>query len=246
MTCSLWRLPCPDLGPVLPGRVVAIRFPEYDRRGDAWPYHRRHVRTIHGAVTTLTRDPHAQHPAFALWLDPSSRQWWARLPESSARMVAERRFVHALGDRSTEIRTGPALATETPAPLREPCRVRVRAVSPVVIRANAGRLTRTECEAGNISSSLGSTLAPRLGLPILHRDLVPCRVAEDGSEPWSGRIDVPGRGKCVGGDGVIRGWTGTVTLECAPLTAWLLACAVALGLGGRTAFGFGRIAMEDA
>ncbi len=45
----------------------------------------------------------------------------------------------------------------------------------------------------------------------------------------------------LNGQGIVRGWTGRVVMDVSPLGRWLLDCAERLGLGGRTAFGFGRV-----
>jgi hypothetical protein len=45
--------------------------------------------------------------------------------------------------------------------------------------------------------------------------------------------------------GPVRGWSGSVVVETNAVGRWLLECAGrGLGLGGRTAFGFGRVRVE--
>jgi len=50
----------------------------------------------------------------------------------------------------------------------------------------------------------------------------------------------------IGGKyGTVSGWVGYVILDCNAPAYWLLKAAETLGLGGRTAFGFGRIKVTE-
>ena len=43
----------------------------------------------------------------------------------------------------------------------------------------------------------------------------------------------------------IRGWTGHVIVEGNAVARWLVQCAGLVGLGGRTALGFGRVRVME-
>ena len=45
--------------------------------------------------------------------------------------------------------------------------------------------------------------------------------------------------------GTVHGWVGHVDLEVNASALWLLRAAEAVGFGSRTAFGFGRIVVEE-
>lgn len=46
--------------------------------------------------------------------------------------------------------------------------------------------------------------------------------------------------------GVVGASWGSLIVECNATGRWLLDCAALVGLGGKTAFGFGRVRVEDA
>lgn len=46
--------------------------------------------------------------------------------------------------------------------------------------------------------------------------------------------------------GATAGFTGHLIVECNAVTEWLLRCCETIGLGGKTAFGFGRVRVTDA
>jgi CRISPR/Cas system endoribonuclease Cas6 (RAMP superfamily) len=74
---------------------------------------------------------------------------------------------------------------------------------------------------------------------IVSATTVPARVRLEGPP----RPTDPRRGPSVGGDGRVRGWMGSVTVETSAMGVWLLEVAAELGLGGRVAYGFGRVSV---
>jgi CRISPR/Cas system endoribonuclease Cas6 (RAMP superfamily) len=44
----------------------------------------------------------------------------------------------------------------------------------------------------------------------------------------------------------MRGWVGHMIVDCNAPAHWLLEVAARVGLGGRTAFGFGRVRVSNA
>jgi hypothetical protein len=131
-------------------------------------------------------------------------------------------------------------------PTRGRRRLRVDAITPIVMTTMA-RARSHVCPTGEIlQSSLAGGLCYRLSPT--HRDDSP---KED---PWSRWVQprvclslverhtepvhVPLGGKF----GRVSGWQGHVIVEVNAVAHWLLvACERGIGLGGRTAFGFGRI-----
>src|SRR5690606_22108695 len=48
-----------------------------------------------------------------------------------------------------------------------------------------------------------------------------------------------------GPHGAMTGWSGTIVLKANPVAHWLLKAAEMVGLGGRVAYGFGRITVRE-
>jgi hypothetical protein len=234
-----WAISSPSYDARLPERCHRIEI----EGAPAWLCTLDAANAMHAVLELISREPGHRHHR-ALWPDAAARCWWATVPASDGRRaLGGYRYPHAVAGQRRVVSLGPAITLRTPPPLAAGrYRVRVEALTPVVIRANAGRYTRTEPDAGNIASALGYTLAPRLGLPAVPPEMIACDLATRATAPAALRVDRRGR---IGGDGVVRGWVGAIEVECSALAAWLLACAAALGLGGRTAYGFGRVRVGE-
>lgn len=114
--------------------------------------------------------------------------------------------------------------------------VRLRTITPVVMRSMAGKVFRLEPTAATIASSLVN-MARAANLPAIQEDAVVFDVIE--SETRVERVSLQGK------QGQVMGWAGTVELLCNAPARWLLEVAArGLGLGGRVGFGFGRIQLE--
>jgi CRISPR/Cas system endoribonuclease Cas6 (RAMP superfamily) len=108
-------------------------------------------------------------------------------------------------------------------------------VTPVVIR-NSGERTHILPTAGNILSTLCVWLPRRLGLE-LPQDAATLQVLERHTqEQWTQM------GEKYGRQGGFVGW---LVVDTNAVGHWLLKVAEGIGLGGKTAFGFGRIRVSD-
>lgn len=198
----------------------------------------------HGVVTALLRDAHGQRAEFSAW--PGDGAWWLLTPSPEAAKLLGDRIIHQrVGCLRGHLAVGPACPAIVPPP-RAPGRYRVvvTAETPVVVRAwSAPGESEKRTQTAPSDHGLASTLASTLGARVLPRellpDLVPVVIASDRTTPAAVRM-----GGKVGGDGILRGWTGAVTVETSALGAWLLEVSARVGLGGRTPFGCGRVEVE--
>lgn len=200
---------------------------------------------MHGVMVALTRTPHAQRPPFAAWPDPRHRCWRLLLPPGDAlQQLAERRLHVPVGSRTREVDVGPAHVLVAPCPRGVgPHRVALVAETPVLIRSvDAGRKTRHTSPRPTptgLASALAVTLAGRLGLGTFDARTIPLTLRADATS--AADVNLRSRDRTLGGTGHFCGWTGRVELETSAMGAWLFECAAALGVGGRVAYGFGRV-----
>lgn len=198
----------------------------------------------HGVVTALLRDGHSARAEFSAW--PGGDRWWLLTPSpEAAKLLGDRIIRQRVGCLRGHLAVGPACPAIVPAP-RAPGRYRVRvtAETPVVVRAwsapgESEKRTQTSPSDHGLASTLASTLGARVLPRELLPDLVPVAVVRDDTTPAALRL-----GGKVGGDGILRGWVGAVTVETSALGAWLLEASARVGLGGRTPFGCGRVDVE--
>ena len=199
------------------------------------------ARLLHGALTAIIGGHAGQaqrRPDWALVPWPTGIGWSVYAWSAEVLAALAGRTVRCqLGHRIVVLRFGPAARVRAPAiQWRGRRSVRVDTLTPVVITKEHRSIEYTAPTAETIASSLVNTLAPRLGLSIDLADVC-LRLVERQSEPvsvWAGETQ-----------GRIRGWHGMATLEANAVAAWLLeAAARGPGLGGRTAFGFGRVRVE--
>lgn len=225
----LKSLPLPNPLPLV---VTTVRFDPSLR----WPIKLRNTRLLHAVLTDLT----GQHRSMPRWsLEPGPddtwRVVWADL-EAGEELAATRRTCRIAG-QSVEAIFGKALGVRAPAvlPERGARRVRVRTLSPVMIRSRQsdGTVVVRRSLGPHLVSSLAQTVAPRLGLGVLEEDLLIEVIEED-----TGVRRVRQGGKYGGS---WSGVEGELALRCNAPAHSLLSVAVAIGLGGRTAFGLGRI-----
>lgn len=227
----------------LPGGACSIEITPRLR----WPLEHRNLRLLHGALSHLAGIPHDRAcPAFALV--PVDRgcgwyvHWWH---EEIAARLAGRAHAARIARQDVQIRLGPVVWVRAPeTPRRGRRLVRIDTVTPVVISRGGDQSRYTAPTTDRLVSTLTNNagqrygLATRLGLTPQDTEDVRIELVERATEPATVRIG--------GHVGTVRGWSGTVVVETNASARWLLQCAErGLGLGARTAFGFGRIRLSD-
>jgi hypothetical protein len=211
-----------------------------------WAMELRNARGLHGALTALRDRPHTRYPAWSLV--PWQSGWGVYFADlTEARGWAGKNFHGSLWDKPTVFRFGHLLRFKAPVDVkRGRSRVRIDAITPIITRSLGGS---NPCTCPN-NDTLRGALAGELLYKISpnHRNDAP-----DGDE-WASyvrpqvQIEIIERQTeatytPLGGKfGTIAGWQGHVVAEVNAVALWLLlATERAMGLGGRVAFGFGRI-----
>lgn len=208
------------------------------------------TRALHGLVTELLDAPHGQEPDFSLVPWPVGCGWGVYVNnEQVIERLASRTFEgQRFFDRVVTVKFSAPIRLKTPSVSKlGRRRVVIDTVTPVVIRSMGTTVARSKPTALNLVSTLTRNLARRLGLS--HRrdgkeidglaaEDVPMDIVRDDTffEPYR-----------YAKLGPVTGWEGRVVVDTNATGEWLLRCAAAgLGLGGRTAFGFGRVRVSDA
>lgn len=233
-----WLLGAPPYGTHLPGGGVEIAVSPHPR----WPIEHRNTRALHGMMTRLMGDGHKPRwPRFALVPWPCALGWGAYLWERDMLgMLAGKAMPGILFDREVTVTFSPARLIKAPrVTKRGRQRVRIDTITPVCT-VSTGRpgdqRTRPflRATADAIRGAIGLEFPERLGIPyrLIGDDLRVELVSHD-----TRKATVPLGGKY----GVVVGWEGSCIVEVNAPARWLLECAALVGLGGRTAFGFGRV-----
>lgn len=222
-----WLLGPPPFGQYLPGGAIPMTIRPMPERPRL-----EHARHVHGMISGLRGEEH--HPQIADFsLIPWRGGWgvYFRDEESALRLAATKHAVRIWGCDGF-VSFGPMHRLKAPSVLkRGRQRVRVDAVSPVCIR-ESHRDVYTAPTAAALRSTLEAWQAKRLGVQCDKGQLC-VDLIERGTFPAT--IQLGGK------FGAVRGWLGYVVLEVNAPTMWLLKTAAVIGLGGRTAFGFGRV-----
>lgn len=119
-------------------------------------------------------------------------------------------------------------------------RLRIDTITPVCIRSSSasGKKLRESPMASSILSTLTMSLPQKLGLIAFDPASAMLEIVRGDFDV----VRVPIGGKW----GVVSGWAGTCVVDVNAVAGWLLACAALIGLGGRTAIGFGRIKISES
>lgn len=190
---------------------------------------RRH---LHGLVSHLVGRGH--HPTLAAWALVPYGQGWGVVAMTSA----ARRALLGL-DVGVQVGSVRAQLTTPTAPvrLRTPpayapgrYRVTVEALSLVVHYANGRTTPRT-------TPSRDTILAVALQA-LLYAGCTTGRMHVEGVDASEAHAD---RAELGGHLGVMRGWTGRVSVVCNAPAAWALKCCEHTGMGARVAYGLGRV-----
>lgn len=232
-----WLLGAPPFGALLPGAGFLLSVSPRPK----WQIQLRNTRGLHGLVTELLGEPHDKTmPRFALVPSLHGVGWAVyALNESRAAELAGHSVKGILFDRDSTITCGPLVRLKTPRIARRGRRlVQVDAITPVCVRNSTGgtHWTHVIPTSGNLHSTLASWLPRRVGLE-LPEDNVRLELVSRDTQIQETPI--------LGKHGTVRGWVGSCVVETNAVGHWLLKCAELIGLGGKVAFGFGRIRVSD-
>lgn len=222
----------------LPGGALSIDLVPRPR----WPLVLRNVRLLHGLVSHALGEPH--EPMVPQWsLIPVEHGCgWAVVfgRDDLARRLANREIPARIAEQPCLARFG--LLTRIRAPRitrRGRQRLRIDAITPVCVR-NCGRddSYHTAPTADALLSTLSTWMPRRLGLA-LPKDLLRLELVESATTPEAvllgGKFPRP-----------VRGFVGHVIVDVNAPARWLLETAArGWGLGGRVAFGFGRVRVSE-
>lgn len=233
-----WLAGAPPFAPHLPGATMAISVSPAPR----WPIELRNTRALHGALTTILNAGHPPRlPAFALRptnLAPSgwAVHWWHEVGPS----LAGKSFDVELYSRPARIAFGPAVRMRAPQiKKRGRRRLRVETITPVCIVTSGRTVQHTSISAANLRGTLAGEWLHRFGLMYLkERDLVRIDVLTVHREQEA-RVELGGK------YGTVTGWEGVFEVETNAPGHWLLETAARVGMGSRTAFGFGRVKVTE-
>lgn len=232
-----WLAGAPPYHTHLPGGAMTVAFDPLPR----WPLELRNTPGLHGALTALGGVGHgARFPAFALipWLSGWAVYWF----RDECLDRANKRVSGALFDRPTQFAFGPLVRFRSPRVARRGRqRVRIDTITPIVIRSNGGATPCVRPAASNLVSAIGAEFLHRLA-PSPEWD----RYVAERIRMEMVRVDTqPATVRFGGKYGLVRGWEGSVIVEVNAVARWLLEVASRVGLGGRTAFGCGRIRITE-
>lgn len=239
-----WLRGAPSYGTHLPGGGCEIHVWPPPK----WPVEHRNIRQLHGMVTACTDEPHARWPVFALVPWPAGIGWGVYVwkPEVALR-IAGRTMAARLYDSKVQAKFGPLVRVKAPGlPRRGRQRVRIDTVTPVVVTTEGRSRSHIVPTPLSLLSALTAEFPLRLGLD----DATAKALRVDGERTRKTALaqlelvehDAHKATVEVGAKyGTVVGWEGSCVVEVNAPARWLLECAARVGLGGRTAFGFGRI-----
>lgn len=237
-------IPAPTYGEWLPGGGYEVRIDgEIERPIDV-----EHAYLLHAAITAaigghrqVTESGCSRLPDWSLVPWNCASGWGTYWGSADFLDLAGTRYAARIGRSSVSLGFGALARMRSPAAVRSGWHVVVlEAISPVVIQSDNRSRSYTTPYVMNLVSTLGKLLRPRLGIEPRVDDLG-IEILERHTESrrfWGGPT--------LGDHGGVQGWVGSVTLRCnAPATWLLMAAARGPGLGGRTAYGCGRIFVRE-
>lgn len=214
----------------IPGAVMSMTLDPL--RGAA----RERITALHGAVTAARGAAHhTDIPDFAIFPSRAGSGWSLYLrDESDVQRMAGSVHDVRVGRARTSLVLG--IPKRIPAPTASDGlqRLRVHAITPVVTRSMGGKTTRTAPTGESLASALALSVGRRVGAWVRKPDAYVTVIA-DHTTPQQEHLPKLG---------YVKGWVGSVDIECTRIAAELLMAAEHIGLGGRVAFGFGRIILE--
>lgn len=223
-----WLFGAPPYVGHLPGGALPLRvrpLPERPRL--------EHSRHLHGAISRLVGMGHSGDMLADFALLPWADGWgvYFRDDTRALRLAAKMFHVHLWGTDAA-LAFGPLHRIKAPVVTRRGRqRVRMDAITPVCVRETQAGIY-TAPTAAVIRSTLEAWMSKRVGVRCDQDNLRVELVS---------RATLPATVHLGGKYGAVRGFVGSVELDVNAPALWLLLCAERIGLGGRTAFGFGRI-----
>lgn len=233
-----WLAGAPPFAVHLPGVSMSIAISPAPR----WPIELRNTRALHGALTTILDVGHGpRFNRFALrQTDLSPCGWAVHWWHERGASLASQSFDVELYSRQARITLGPAVRLRAPRiPQRGRRRLRVETITPVCIVSCRRTTSRTSISADNLRETLAGEWLSRFGVEYLkEQDLVRIEVAKVHREQEA-RVELGSK------FGTVLGWEGVFEVETNAPGHWLLETASRVGLGSRTAFGFGRVRVTE-
>lgn len=239
-----WETPPPAWEGALPGSVLPITAtPRPSTRADSLGA------ALHGALTQILRAGRghdSRRPEWSLLLVGAAAPsgWAVWLPDDSdVAAVRGRSYVSHLFGTPTTLTLGECTAIRLRAPRVEQMgrhRVRITTVTPICMRGAGidGNRYRGYPQTPTLWTAL-SQVAQRIGLLLPDPTRIGIvRVSHD-----THKVKAPL--KRGANNLIVTAWSGDVVVDVNPLGRWLLEVAARIGLGGRTAFGLGRIMVRD-
>ena len=230
-----WLKGAPPYGEYLPGGGVELSVSPRPK----WRVELRNTRALHGMVSTLVGAHRPRWPRFALVPWHCELDWGVYLWEDdTAARLAKTTHAGKLYGRDVEIKIGALRKVRSPqVAKRGRQRLRIDAITPVVIVNTGRKQAHMYGTAKGILNSISAELMQRLGVIDPHPEHLRVEKVYADTHPCRTRLG--------GKYGTVVGWTGHIIVECNAPAAWLLKCAGLVGLGSRTAFGFGRVRVTD-
>ena len=230
-----WLVGQPPYFEYLPGGGIELHV----RPRPKWPIEHRNTRALHGMVTDLTGMSHGRWPRFSLVPWHTELGWGVYLwHEEAVKRMAGRTLKARLFDRDVEVQCSLPRRIRAPqVAKRGRQRVRLDAITTVAITSTGRTRPHIKATADSLLSALLTEFPERLGVEHLEKDMVRIEMVENSTNVSHVRLGAK--------YGLVRGWTGSCVLEVNAPARWLLECAARVGLGGRTAFGFGRVRVTE-
>lgn len=203
------------------------------------------IRSLHGMLTGLVGGHRQPDPSFALFPyegEMAGIGWALYVPDQmTALRIASRGHYVSWQGRSVLLRCGALQRWQAPVVPDRRATLVVQTITPVIVRSSGrhgtpqhARSYTRACES-NILSTLAAWLPRRCGIE--HGLKIRMRFIANDTGPAKVRLS--------GQYGTMFGWAGTIVLEANPVAHWLLKAAEHVGLGGRVAYGFGRITVKE-
>lgn len=238
VTRQPWLLGAPPFEELLPGGGLEMTFSPH------LVFEHQHLSALHGIVTSCVGPHDERVPEFSLVPWPRGCGWgvYVRNGETASGLARTSRIVR-IGSGSAELSFGSLYRLRKPRIAKRGRRqLRIDAITPVHVRAtnNNSNVVNiyTAPTAGNLLSTLSLMTTQRIGLLLDPGDICLDLVSR---ETHPSTLSLINRRHQLGN---MRGWVGHCVVETNAVGHWLLACSALIGLGGRTAFGFGRIRLS--